>query len=99
MSAYRWGEAYVRDTLAGRICETEDGYFSRINRLAKRVRFRQMAGFIDLRLAVGIPAAAYQQHSLVMKANIIHNGKLIVGYRLLKGQKNCQPRPSAAQHP
>ena len=26
MSAYRWGEVYVRDTLAGRICETEDGY-------------------------------------------------------------------------
>ena len=26
MSAYRRGEVYVRDTLAGRICETEDGY-------------------------------------------------------------------------
>lgn len=26
MSAYRWGEVYIRDVLAGRICETEDGY-------------------------------------------------------------------------
>ena len=26
MNAYRWGEVYIRDALAGRICETEDSY-------------------------------------------------------------------------
>ena len=26
MNAYRWGEVYIRDALAGRIYETEDGY-------------------------------------------------------------------------
>ena len=26
MSAYRFGDVYIRDKLAGRICETEYGY-------------------------------------------------------------------------
>ena len=43
-----------------------------------------MSGFINLRLAVCITAAAGQKHPPVMEADVIDNGKLIVRYGLLK---------------
>ena len=58
---------------------------SLINPLTELVCFRQMVGFVDLRFAVSISAAASQKHPAVMEADVVHNGKLVVGHRLLKG--------------
>ena len=52
-------------------------FISRINQLAKLIGFRQMICFINLRLTVGVPAAACPKHTLIMKANVVHNGELI----------------------
>lgn len=40
---------------------------------------------IDLRLPVGVTAAASQQHPFVMETDVVDEGKLIIGYRLVKG--------------
>lgn len=46
-----------------------------------------MIGFVNLRFAVSVSAAACQKHTLVAETDIIHNGKLIVGHGLLEGPK------------
>ena len=51
-----------------------------------------MICFINLRLTVGVPAAACQKHTLIMKANVVHSGELIVGYSLFKGPEEIVSR-------
>ena len=67
-------------------------FISRINQLAKLIDFRQVICFINLRLTVSVPAAACQKHTLIMKANVVHNGELIVGYSLFKGPEEIVSR-------
>ena len=45
----------------------------------------QRIGLFNLGFAVGVPAAARQQHALVAEADVIHNSKPVVGRRLLEG--------------
>lgn len=52
---------------------------------SKIISSLQMPGLFDLRASVGIAAAAGQQHPLIMEADVIDYGKLIIGHRLLKG--------------
>lgn len=40
---------------------------------------------MDLRLPVGIAAAAGQQHALILEADVVHQGELVVGDCLFKG--------------
>ena len=43
-----------------------------------------MPGFANLGRAVGVSAAARQQHTSIVKSDVVHHGELIVGLRLLK---------------
>lgn len=38
-----------------------------------------MPGFADLGRAVGVSAAARQQHTSIVKADVIHQSELVVG--------------------
>ena len=59
---------------------------------AEQVRFFQMRSLVDLRLSVGITAAASQQHPPVVEADVVDDGKPVIGYRLLKGPEEVVRR-------
>lgn len=60
-------------------------FLRRLQRLPKSENPFQVVGFANLGWAIGVPAAARQRHPLAMKADGIHQGKLIVRPRLLEG--------------
>ena len=55
------------------------GRFQRIQPPAKGIGPFQMPGFADLGRAVGVSAAARQQHTSIVKADVIHQSELVVG--------------------
>lgn len=69
------------------------GRFQRIQRSAKGIGPSQVLGFADLGRAVGVPTAARQQHTSIVKADVVYQGELVVGLGLLECPEEIVRRP------